>query len=223
MTSYSQPRPGPFLPLEVAEHIVKLVGYGQSHYTTLKSCALTCSGLLYCSRVCLYKEVATQSRHAFSLFVESVSSNLALGGLVCKLEIDVHEPLDSNSPPFVSFVHPALTNVRALSCTQLPLGSCYPPWYAILITRYPIRELELIECDISMSRLLPLIWGLPDLHTLRLASGSGSSQTFSDTQHASKITRLGRLLGLKVAQGHKVSQLKVLDLDVSARCPTPRS
>lgn len=204
------------LPIEIVDLAVARIGVGRATYSTLKSCALTCKHLVLTSQSSLFHEATFNHPAPFKHFVEVVSLKPKLGLLVCTLNIDMaNNPADPSRKDSLPFPHPAilnriLPNLDILHCTMLPLFSHYPPGTHLLISHLPIQELSLIDCDLTLPRLLPLLWLMHNLRTLRLSNSNLEVVRLDQPT----MQRLQANIDRRRIRG-KHGNLEVLDIDVS--------
>ena len=159
------------LPIEVYERAIGLLSdedpsLDNLYHHTLKSCALTCRDLLPRSRTVLYGNIVLRDPNTLALFMRTLAGEPWLGSLVRKLQVLYHA--------YLPFAHrdmlANLPNMHSLFLIGAPLWKGYPSWYLAIIARFPIRELCLSGCSLSLARAIPFIWSLPELRVLYLLS-----------------------------------------------------
>ncbi len=151
------------LPIKVCENIMDSCDWSFVDYTTLRSCALTCTAWLPRTRLNLYHSVKLIGPRKLELLLRTLRAHRYLCSFVRDLEVG-----SSAEQPYVPFAQLFIVqNLRHLERLTLWLDwDGYPPHFHKFVAQLRLRALRLFGIFRTTRSLLQLVWALKDLRSL---------------------------------------------------------
>ncbi|RDX49589.1 hypothetical protein OH76DRAFT_518280 [Lentinus brumalis] len=151
------------LPIQVCETIIDSCDRSFVDYTTLRSCALTCTAWLPRSQLNLYHSVKLIGPRKLELLLQTLRAHRYLCGFVRELEVGSFA-----EQPYVPFAQLFIVqNLRNLERLTLWLDwDGYPPHFYKFVAQLRLRTLRLFGIFRTTRDLLQLVWALKGLRSL---------------------------------------------------------